>query len=420
MDYSQALVWLSARPRLAKEAHLGRIRCLLQKLGDPQNALHFVHVAGTNGKGSVVAMLSSVLSAAGYRVGMNISPYVLQFRERIQVNGEMIPEGALAEILMKVRRAAESMEEPIIEFEAVTAAALLYFAREGCDIICLEAGIGGGSDATNIIPPPLVTCLMRIGMDHTELLGDTLAAIAAEKCGIIKPGCRVVSYPGQPAEALAVIEEKAAAIGCSLTLPDVSALQSYEGKPFENHISYQGIGLQLPFPGAHQALNAAVAVEAVFQLRGCGYTISDAQIIKGIETARFPARIELISREPLVILDGAHNEDSAAALAEALAQAGVSGLSAVVGILRDKDAAGFLRLLSPYIHIIYTVAPPSPRALPAEELAAAARPYVEHCVACADVKEAVRLARADGRGVLVCGSLYLASEARPLLLSPEN
>ncbi|MFQ9900915.1 MAG: bifunctional folylpolyglutamate synthase/dihydrofolate synthase [Ruthenibacterium sp.] len=209
MQYEEALAWAHSLPRLCSAPGPQNERALLQALGRPQDALKFVHVAGTNGKGSAVLMLASVLKAAGLRVGATVSPFVLDFRERFQLNGEMISREACAGILTQVRGALEQMppaqREQIAEFDAVTAAALLWFAQQRCDIVCLETGLGGRLDATNAVDNTLVACIMAIGKDHTELLGHTYAGIAAEKCGIFKPGCSVVAYPAQP-EAMRQIE----------------------------------------------------------------------------------------------------------------------------------------------------------------------------------------------------------------------
>lgn len=426
MNYTEALAWVHGLKRISGDAAQTRMKALLAALGNPQRRLAFVHVAGTNGKGSTVAMLASVLRCAGYKTGANISPYVLDFRERFQINGEMIGREVLASLLNDVRTAAEAAGVVPIEFGAVTAAALLWFAREKCDIVCLEAGIGGRHDSTNVIENTQVAILTRIGLDHTEILGDTVEAIAQEKCGILKNRCEAVSYPLQQPEAAAVIARCAAAAGCPLTLPDPQDLHLYGVLPrpgwppsFANRANYGGYELDIPFPGAHQALNAAVAVEGALALCRKGYAIEDEHIQQGIKEAVMPARIEILGRSPLVILDGAHNTDSAAALAGTLEAAGLTGLVAVAGVLADKQAAEMLAVLAPYIRTLYTVTPNSPRALPAEELAALAKKMIRHRYVCESVADALELAQeeaVDASGLLVFGSLYLAAEARRRLV----
>ena len=416
MDYCESVAWVHSLGRFSAEAGRVRMKKLMAALGNPERALRFAHVAGTNGKGSTVAMLSSILAQAGYKTGTNISPYILRFNERFMINGKMIADARLAAVIEKVKNAAKTLGEPLIEFEAVTAAALLYFAEEHCDIAVVEAGMGGGNDSTNVIENTEVVCITKIGYDHTDILGDTLAKIAAEKCGIFKNHCDVVSYPEQEPEALDEIIKACARQDCRLVLPAVQDFVFYRAPNFENRFNYGGYDLNLPMPGRHQAMNAAVALEAALCLWRRGFDrITDEAIVSGIEQTRFPARIEVVSTAPLVIVDGAHNPDSAKALAATLLAAGAKGLSAVCGILRDKNAEEILAMLSPYIGTLYTVTPDSPRALTAEELAAIAAPLAlpGGAVPCPSLGSAMTQAlNAPGNGVLVFGSLYLAAEAR--------
>ena len=421
MQYEEALAWVHSLPRLCSAPGPQNERALLQALGRPQDALKFVHVAGTNGKGSAVLMLASVLKAAGLRVGATVSPFVLDFRERFQLNGEMISREACAGILTQVRGALEQMppaqREQIAEFDAVTAAALLWFAQQGCDIVCLETGLGGRLDATNAVDNTLVACIMAIGKDHTELLGHTYAGIAAEKCGIFKPGCSVVAYPAQPEEAMRQIEACAAAANCPLCVPQLEDFHFYRGRPFENRVNYGGYDLEVPFAGRHQAYNAAVMVQAALALCEHGFDISDDAIMQGIAAARNPARIEVLQRRPLVILDGMHNPDGARALADVLRAGHVQGLTAVMGVLQGKGEAEMLCALSPHLARVYAVQPSSPRALPAGQLAAAARQVCGQVSVWQDVPLAVQDAlRTCQGGVLICGSLYLAAQVRPMFL----
>ena len=421
MQYEEALAWVHSLPRLCSAPGPQNERALLQALGRPQDALKFVHVAGTNGKGSAVLMLASVLKAAGLRVGATVSPFVLDFRERFQLNGEMISREACAGILTQVRGALEQMppaqREQIAEFDAVTAAALLWFAQQRCGIVCLETGLGGRLDATNAVDNTLVACIMAIGKDHTELLGHTYAGIAAEKCGIFKPGCSVVAYPAQPEEAMRQIEACAAAAHCPLCVPQLEDFHFYRGRPFENRVNYGGYDLEVPFAGRHQAYNAAVVVQAALALCEHGFDISDDAIMQGIAAARNPARIEVLQRRPLVILDGMHNPDGARALADVLRAGHVQGLTAVMGVLQGKGEAEMLCALSPHLARVYAVQPPSPRALPAGQLAAAARQVCGQVSVWQDVPLAVQDAlRTCQGGVLICGSLYLAAQVRPMFL----
>lgn len=421
MKYEEALAWVHSLPRLAQRPGVENEKRLLAKLGHPERALKFAHIAGTNGKGSTSVMLASILRAAGYKTGLTVSPYVLDFRERFQIDGAMIGEEALAAILTRVRAAAEALRadgwDSLVEFDAVTAAALLWFAQEQCDIVVLETGLGGRLDATNAVENTLVACITAIGMDHTELLGDTLDAIAREKCGIFKRRCAAVCYPDQPQEAMDAIVQCAKAAGCTLRVPEKEDFYFYKAPPFENRVDYGGYDLVIPFPGRHQAYNAGVAIEASFALCEQGFDIPDEAILQGVASARFPARIEVLSTRPPIVLDGMHNPAGARALAEVLRAAGARDMTAVVGILRGKGEREMLEILSPYVRRVYTVAPNTPRAIPAEELAEAARPYFAHVSASASLPLALRDAAAHmGGGLLICGSLYLAAEARPFFV----
>ena len=420
MNYEEALAWVHRLPRLAQHPGVENTHRLLAKLGDPQKQLKFVHIAGTNGKGSAAAMLSCVLRSAGYRVGTSVSPYVLDFRERFQVNGKMVAPDVLAALLGDVRAAADALRadgwDSLVEFDAVTAAALLWFAREQCDIVCLEVGLGGRLDSTNAIENTLVACIMHIAKDHMELLGDTEEKIAAEKCGILKNRCTAVAYPEQPRAAMDEIVLRAQKAGCPLVIPELKDLRIYRARPLENRVNYGGYDLTIPFPGRHQACNAAVVVEAALALCEKGFDIPDEAIMNGIANTRFPARIEVLRRRPLVIVDGAHNPDGARALAATLRGAGLLGLTAVLGLLNGKQPQQVLAALAPCFSRVYTVRADSPRALSAEALAALAGRHFTKVTPCASVAEALRLAQGDApNGLVVCGSLYLAAEARALL-----
>lgn len=427
MTTQQAIEALHALPRMGQGAPgLARMQNLCDHLGNPEKELQCIHIAGTNGKGSLAAMTSSILTAAGYKTGLTISPYVVDFRERFQIDGEMIPPRTLANLTEKVLDAidvieAEGGEKPV-EFEAVTALAFLWFAREKCDLVVLETGLGGRCDATNVVPHKLVAAITKIGYDHMEVLGDTLDKIAAEKAGIIKEGTVVVNYPDQPAEAMGPILTAAAEAHTSIITPDKDDLTLLRGKRLENRIDYGGYRAALSLPGTHQANHAAMAVEIALALwREFGYDISDDAILQGLADARMPARIEVLRRHPLLLLDGCHNPDGAKMLAATLTRADFEeNLVGVLGVLADKDYKDMLSDLAPCFAKVYTVTPNCPRALSAEELQKEARFHTD-AEAADSVADAIRKAvdYADENnlaGVVVCGSLYLAAEARPLLL----
>ena len=427
MTTQQAIEALHALPRMGQGAPgLARMQNLCDHLGNPEKELQCIHIAGTNGKGSLAAMTSSILTAAGYKTGLTISPYVVDFRERFQIDGEMIPPRTLANLTEKVLDAIDAIEaeggEKPVEFEAVTALAFLWFAREKCDLVVLETGLGGRCDATNVVPHKLVAAITKIGYDHMEVLGDTLDKIAAEKAGIIKEGTVVVNYPDQPAEAMGPILTAAAEAHTSIITPDKDDLTLLRGKRLENRIDYGGYRAALGLPGTHQANHAAMAVEIALALwREFGYDISDDAILQGLADARMPARIEVLRRHPLLLLDGCHIPDGAKMLAATLTRADFEeNLVGVLGVLADKDYKDMLSDLAPCFAKVYTVTPNCPRALSAEELQKEARFHTD-AEAADSVADAIRKAvdYADENnlaGVVVCGSLYLAAEARPLLL----
>lgn len=427
MTTQQAIEALHALPRLGGgKPGLDRMQNLLAHLGRPEKELQCIHIAGTNGKGSLAVMTASILTAAGYKTGLTVSPYVVDFRERFQIDGEMIPPRTLASLAGKVLDAVEQIRqeggEPPVQFEAVTALALLWFAREKCDLVVLETGLGGRFDATNAVAHTLVAAITRIGYDHRELLGDTLDQIAAEKAGIIKEGCTVVCYPDQPAEAMGPILTAAAEAHTSIITPEAEDIRCLPGKRLENRVDYGGYQVALGLPGAHQANHAAMAVEIALALwREYGYEISDDAILQGLAAARIPARIEILRRRPLLLLDGCHNPDGARALAETLAKAQYEeNLVGVFGMLADKDYKTMLEALAPAFAKAYTVTPDCPRALSGVDLQKEARFHMD-AEAAPGVPEALRAAvryaeEHNLAGVVVCGSLYLAAEARPWLL----
>ncbi|MBQ9021745.1 MAG: bifunctional folylpolyglutamate synthase/dihydrofolate synthase [Eggerthellaceae bacterium] len=413
---------------------LERIEELLRRLGDPHKQLKFVHVAGTNGKGSVCAYLDSVLRAAGYKTGLFTSPYIETFEERIRVDGQNIPMDALREITLEVRDIAEAMaqEDPSnhpTEFELMCAVAMVHFARSGCDIVVLEVGLGGRWDATNVIDAPECCVIVRIGLDHTDLLGTTTAEIAAEKAGIIKAGTNVVSWP-QDEDALASIRAVCMAQEVPLAVADLDALRQSpvtidvqvqtEELP-RRAFSYKGKQYKTQLLASYQPSNATLALEAIEVLRGRGWVISEEAVQQGIASAMWPGRFEVVQRNPLVIIDGGHNPQGAAVLAETLADVLPTTKPVfIVGILADKDYCGMLEAVADLGESFVCVTPPNPRALSAKELChalCALRPEVSVHVAedfDSAVDQAFELAGADG---VVCafGSLYSIHDLKQAL-----
>lgn len=419
MTEQEALQFIHSLRGRGKKMGLTKITELLHRLGDPQDRLRFVHVAGTNGKGSTTAMTAGVLRAAGYRTGMFISPFIIDFRERMQINGEMIPPEELGRCAALVKAEADAMDAAgrcPTEFEVVTATAMVWFEQCRCDIVVLECGIGGREDSTNVIQTALVDVLCSISLDHTDVLGDTVAQIAREKCGILRAGVPCICYPKQAPEALEVIREEAQRVGAPLSMGTPDAVTVLETGIEGSHIRYGDLELHIPLMGAHQICNCLNAVEALFALRRQGWVIPDTAIAAGIAATRFPARLECFSKAPLVIVDGAHNEMGAQVLAEALTLVQGRPITAIVGMLGDKDAAHSLAKVLPLCQRVFTVTPPhNTRALPAEALAELARPLCPAVTAC-DTLTAAMAAAYDStppNGVLlIFGSLYLASDMR--------
>lgn len=417
MTGQEAVAYIDTFQWQAHAPGLERIRTLLHALGDPQKELKFVHVAGTNGKGSVCAYLASVLRCAGYRVGLCTSPFLEDFRERIQVDGKLIPPETLGELTELARPAAEAMEDHPTEFELITAVAMLYFRCCRCDIVVLEVGLGGALDASNVIDVPEAAVITAMGMDHAAILGPTLGDIAAAKAGIIKPGGAVVSFGGCP-EADAVIRERGREQGAQLTEVDFSRLRVVGTGLDGTDLEFAPYGaLHVPLVGLYQAKNAAVAVTTVEVLEKRGWEISRRALEQGLASVCWPGRLEVVRRAgPVILRDGAHNAHGMAATVESL-RALFPGkkLTILMGVMADKDVEDMLKLLAPIAGQVFTVRPESPRAMPAEELAALVNRYGVPAVPCAGVaaglQAAAEAAGADG-AVCALGSLYLVGEVR--------
>jgi dihydrofolate synthase/folylpolyglutamate synthase len=424
-----------------RDFRLDRMRQLLARLGNPQDALRIVHVAGTKGKGSTAAMIAAVLQAAGLRTGLYSSPHLDRVEERIAIDGASCPRGELARLVARTRPAVEAMDElPTPDdwgsnrptyFEIVTALALLRFAECGLDAAVLEVGLGGRLDSTNVCAP-LVSVITSISYDHTQQLGNTLAAIAGEKAGIIKPGVPVVSgvLDDEPRAVIAAIAQQH---GCrliqrgrdfdfcyhpprQLELRDAHGSLDYFGRGADAARTLDGVELGLL--GTHQAANAAVAIAVLEELVRCGWNIPERAFREGLANVRWPGRVEVIARHPTVVLDTAHNGASIEALVQTLSESFSPGPRVLVfATTRDKDARGMLSALLPaFDEIILTRYWQNPRGMPAESLAAmAAELSTKPVRVCADAATAWSLARElAGRDHLVCitGSFFIAAEIR--------
>ncbi|MCM1148526.1 MAG: 5-formyltetrahydrofolate cyclo-ligase [Butyricicoccus sp.] len=409
IDYIESYTWSTTR------LGLERTRELLRKLGDPQKELKFIHVAGSNGKGSTCAMLDAILRRAGYRAGLYTSPYIQDFCERMQVDGENIPGHTLADITERVRLAADAMEDHPSQFELVTAIAMEYFREQRCDIVVLEVGMGGSLDSTNVIDAPEVAVITNIGLEHTEYLGDTLEKIAATKAGIIKPGCSCVCYDGAP-EVISVIrsvcEQNSVPLTCAGNAPAKAVSQDLNGQVF----SWRGAEYRLSLLGSHQIGNASVVLETVEALRGRGWNIPKEAVRDGLREVKWPARLEILNRKPLFILDGGHNPQCAEALVSSISQL-LPGKRVVflTGVLADKDYPQIMELMMPCAQEFVCLTPVSDRALSADALADCLTKHGAKASACTDIPDGIRMAltaAGEDGAVIAFGSLYLAGAVR--------
>lgn len=426
MTCAEAIAYIHSIPRFPPKPGLSRMTALMARLGNPQNLLRFVHIAGTNGKGSTAAMAAAVLSAAGYRTGLFTSPYLEDFRERITVGGAPISPAALSALTEKVKAQAVAMEAAgegaPTAFEVVAAVGFLYFWERRCAFVVLETGLGGRFDATNVIPSPPAAAITSISRDHTGILGDTLEAIAAEKCGILKPGGRAVTAPGQTAGVLSVIRAHCRGLGIPLLEPERPSLSQVKTGLWGASFPFGGETYTIPLLGLHQVDNALAALGLMEQLRAVGVSVPRAAEREGLAGVRWPGRLELLCRAPFILLDTAHNPGGVISLCEALDRyfPGAAPVT-VMGMLADKEYALCAAEVARRSRTFLAVSPPGmPRALSAGDFAASARPF------CSDVRGVENLAEAIETGLaltgddgllLVCGSIPLAGAARRLLRS---
>lgn len=419
MNAEQAIAYIHSVCWKGSIPGLGRTQELLEKMGNPEKKLKFVHIAGTNGKGSTAAMTASILSKAGYRTGLYTSPYIYRFHERIQVDGVEISDEDLTEITEYVKPLADSMAQSPTEFELVCCIAFEYFYRKKCDIVVLEVGMGGAWDATNVIEVPEVAVITNIGLDHTEYLGDTVEKIAETKSGIFKPHGHAVVYRSTPSVEV-VYERVCAERDVSLRKADFDGLvlkaHTLEGQVFD---CGSRKNLVLPLLGDHQLHNASVVLSIADTLIGEGWKISEQNIYDGIRDVRWPGRFDIVCRKPLFIIDGGHNPQCIEALVKNIRDylAGKKVI-ALTGVLADKDYADMYKPVMPLVDRFVCITPPNPRKLEAEQLAR----YLQQAGAQAQasesildgVKKAMELAGEDG--VVLCfGSLYSIGGIRDAL-----
>ena len=430
LNYNEAIDFIMSHRKFQKTGGFERIEKLLELLGSPHKKLKFVHIAGTNGKGSTSTAMAYILKEAGYRTGLFTSPYVVEFGERVQVDGKYIPREEIAEICGLIKEKAELIKSEDMHptvFEVTTALAMVYFAKTQCDIVFLEAGIGGGHDSTNIIPSPLACVFTAISLDHTEMLGNTTEEIAREKSGIIKEGTTVISYPlcnggidfsAQDKAAFNVIKSESEKLDCPFLTADCNKVQLREDSINGLHFAYENLDIRTEMVGSFQIGNLLTAVETVKMLREKRYNIPDEAIEKGIAEFRIPARTEKISKEPMIILDGGHNEASVAALSQTIRKyLSDRKVTLLLSFMKDKDYETCLRLLSPVCENAVFTCVDKVRGENGEVLAEKAElifknVYFDNSVDAA-YEKALSLLKDDGV-LIVAGSFYLASYVRSL------
>ena len=411
LDYIHGVSWTFCKPGL------DRIKTLCEGLGNPQNSLKFIHVAGTNGKGSFCSMTESVLRSAGYKTGLFTSPYIVEFNERMRVNGENISNEELAEITEYVRPIADGMEDKPTEFELITAIAFEYFKRKGCEIVVLEAGMGGRLDSTNVITTSVLSVITGISLDHTAYLGDTVSKIAAEKAGIIKRDVPVI-FGGEDSNSSEVIKAKADENGSEFITPDYTKLYIKTATLEKTVFDYkERYSLEISLLGMYQPRNAALVITAVDVLSSLGFNIKDEDIRRGVATAVWHSRFEVIAKNPTVIFDGAHNPEGISAACESIVRYfGSEKVVVLSGVLADKDYKFIANKIARVASCVFTLTPDNPRALNAVDYAAEfsalgilAIPSESLSVA---TERAYNQAKQSGSALVVLGSLYTYKEVR--------
>ena len=433
MTYKEARVYLDEMSKYGSVLGLDTIRGLLRELGNPQDDLKFIHIAGTNGKGSVLAYTSTILSEAGYRTGRYVSPTVISYLERIQIDGTWIPEDEFAELTEEVKEAIARMEaageESPTVFEAETAIAFLYFKKKKCDLVVLESGLGGILDATNIIGAPVCAAFATISVDHLGVIGDSLEEIAQNKAGIIKPGCAVVSAK-QKENVREILERTAGENGCPFTEAQPEQMiifdDSYRGITF-SYKEYEN--MHSPLAGQCQRENLATALEVIRCLNRQGYRITEAQVREGLSKTRWTGRFTCLSESPLFFIDGAHNEDAAWKLKASMeCYFSDARKILIMGVFKDKEYEKITSILCPLAESVYTIDLPNrDRTLPAGKLAEAVKTHCQKVKAEPSLEAAVKDAleeavTQEGESeektvILACGSLSYLGEVQRIVLN---
>ncbi|MCT4507789.1 MAG: bifunctional folylpolyglutamate synthase/dihydrofolate synthase [Tepidibacter sp.] len=428
MNYNEALEYIHGTYKFGRVLGLDNITKLLSLLDNPQDDLNIIHVAGTNGKGSTCSFINSMLISSGHKVGLYTSPYLESFTERIRIDSENIQENELARVTEIVKSKVDDMVKEGFnhptEFEIVTAIAFYYYKEQNVDFVVLEVGMGGRFDATNVIKNPLINVITPISIDHTDYLGDTLEKIAYEKGGIIKENCEVIMYP-QNKESEAVIKKIAKEKNCTLTMANIEDKEITKmdilGQVFNCKVKdtvYENLEIQLM--GKHQVNNAIVALNVINILKDkYDLKISDKDIYEGLKNTKWAGRIEVLKKDPLFIIDGAHNEDGANSLCNTIDNyMEDKSITLVLGMLKDKDVESVCEILIPRCKNIITTKPNNPRAMKSDELKEIINKLNKDCTSCDNIDEAVRLAlkNSSKNDAIICaGSLYMIGNIRRMV-----
>lgn len=408
MNYNEAVEYIHSLLKFGIKPGLERINALLNELGNPQNDMKFIHVAGTNGKGTTSTMLSNILIASGKKTGLFTSPYVFDFCERIRINNENIPKNDLAEIVTEVKSAIDKLSKIGIEpteFETITAAALLYFKRENCDYAVMEVGLGGRFDSTNIIPCPKACVITSISLDHTSILGDTVEQIAYEKCGIIKENTNVITTSLQNENAIKIIKNTANEKNAKLSIADFREVEIVKADIHGTDIIYKNKKYSIPLVGEHQVENTIGVIEAANTIENISYD----NIFNGIKSTVIHARMELIAEN--VFIDGGHNEECSLALKSVIEKhLKNKKITAVIGMMADKDCEKYLQNILPYCERVIFTKPDNPRSEEPENLKNIAQNFIKKIDIENVPKIAYDISVKESEFVLVCGSFYMLSD----------
>lgn len=411
MNFNESVEYIHSLLAFGIKPGLERISTLLEMLDNPQDKLKIVHIAGTNGKGSTSTMISNMLIAGGHKTGLFTSPYVIDFCERIQINGENVDKSIFAECVTEVREKIEELNKKdiiITEFEAITVSAFLCFLKAECEYVVLEVGLGGRFDATNVVKKPEAVVITSISLDHIAILGDSISKIAFEKCGIIKENIPVITSSNQTDDAIKVINETCKDKNCNLIITNPQKADIKEDTIFGTEFMYENNTYKTRLTGNHQLENTVNAIECAKVLG-----INNKSISQGIENTNMIARMEIIGENPLIIRDGGHNEGCAEALYNFLTKYNVKNINMLIGLMADKEVEGYVKKITPLCKSVVTVTPSNPRALNGNKLKEITEKYCENTKFINNPKEGYKyiLSNTDEKEtILVCGSFYMMSD----------